>query len=162
MSSTFRALLAAVALNAVFPLTAVATTPASSDAANVAISQQLLRYEEALNSSDLDRVMTLYANDAVFMPQGSLPAVGRDAVRTAYRRVFDSIKLNIRFQIDEIRTLSRDWAYARTRSSGTVKVLGSNQPPGPEANQELFLLHRETGGQWRFVRYIFATTDSPK
>ncbi|MDR7099345.1 uncharacterized protein (TIGR02246 family) [Lysobacter niabensis] len=143
------------------PLSASAAEPASSDA-EAAIHQQLNRYEQALNSADVDRVMTLYADDAVFMPQHSLPAVGRDAVRTAYRHVFDTIKLDIRFVVDEVRPLSRDWAFARTRSEGTVKVLGSDQPASAEANQELFLLHRETDGQWRIARYIFSTTNPPK
>jgi uncharacterized protein (TIGR02246 family) len=156
-----RTLLKVLSLSALLPLSASAAKPASSDA-EAAIHQQLNRYEQALNSADIDRVMTLYADDAVFMPQHSLPAVGRDAVHTAYRHVFDTIKLDIRFAVDEVRPLSRDWAFARTRSNGTVKVLGSDQPASAEANQELFLLHRETDGQWRIARYIFSTTNPPK
>lgn len=156
-----RTLLAVLTLSALLPLSAWAAKPASNDAVEAAIHQQLNRYEQALNSSDVDRVMALYADDAVFMPQHSLPAVGRDAVRIAYRHVFDAIKLDIRFAIDEVRPLSRDWAFARTRSNGTVKVLNSDQPADAEANQELFLLHREADGQWRIARYIFSTTTNP-
>jgi len=151
--------LAIIALSATLPLTAPAQTPSSSDAG--AIAKQLQRYELTLNAADIDGVMELYAENAVFMPQHSLPVVGRDAVRSAYRHVFDTIKLNIRFEIDEVRPLSSDWAFARTRSTGTVKVLASDQAPIPEANQELFVLHREDDGQWRFVRYIFSTTNPP-
>lgn len=154
--------LTVLAFSVLLPLSALAAKPAANDAVKAAIHQQLNRYEQALNSSDVERVMTLYADDAVFMPQHSLPAVGRDAVRTAYRHVFDTIKLDIRFAIDKVRPLSRDWAFARTRSNGTVKVLGSDQPAGAEANQELFLLHREADGQWRIARYIFSTTNPPK
>ena len=67
----------------------------------------------------------------------------------------------MRFEVDEIRLLSDEWAYARTRSRGTVTRLGNAVPPGPEANQELFLLRREADGQWRFARYIFSTTNPP-
>lgn len=157
-----RTLLIVLTLSALLPLSAWAAKPASNEAVEAAIHQQLNRYEQALNNSDVDRVMALYADDAVFMPQHSLPAVGRDAVRIAYRHVFAIIKLDIRFAIDEVRPLSRDWAFARTRSNGTVKVLGSDQPAGAEANQELFLLHREADGQWRIARYIFSTTNPPK
>ncbi|VTL99982.1 zinc-containing alcohol dehydrogenase superfamily protein [Pseudomonas aeruginosa] len=38
-----------------------------------AVTRQLERYEEALNASDVDAVMRLYARDPVFMPQHSLP-----------------------------------------------------------------------------------------
>lgn len=156
------ALIALVLSAFLLPMTAQAAKPASEDAVKTAITQQLNHYEAALNSSDIDRVMTLYADDAVFMPQHSPPAVGRDAVRAAYRQVFNTIKLDIRFTIDEIRPLSRDWAFARTRSDGTVKRLSSDQQASIEGNQEIFLLHRETDGQWRFARYIFSTTQPPK
>ncbi|MGY2487758.1 YybH family protein [Cupriavidus sp. CP313] len=150
---------AALLATLLLPLAATAGKADANEAARAAITRQLDRYERALNASDIDGVMQLYARDATFMPQNSQPAVGRDAVRDAYRRVFDTIKLNIDFKIDEIRPVSRDWAYARTRSTGTVKVLASDQSPGPECNQELFLLQREADGQWRFARYIFSTTN---
>ncbi len=162
MHTFMRPLLSVALAAALLPIGAIAGKPSATDAARSAITQQLDRYERALNASDVDAVMQLYAKDAVFMPQHSLPAVGRNAVRGAYRHVFDTIRLNVDFSIDEIRLLSRDWAYVRTRSNGTVKVLASDQPAGPEANQELFLLHREDDGQWRFARYIFSTTNPPK
>ena len=161
MCKALRTTLAAIALSAAAPLTALAQTRSASDATRTAIVEQLQRYEAALNSSDVERVMSLYADDAVFMPQHSLPVIGRDAVRGAYRHVFDTIKLKIRFEIDEVRPLSSDWAYARTRSTGTVKVLAGDLPLAPESNQELFVLHREGDGQWRFTRYIFSTTNPP-
>ncbi|WP_104666558.1 YybH family protein [Ensifer adhaerens] len=126
-----------------------------------AIERQLREYQAALNASDVDAIMNLYAADAVFMPQNSPPAVGRDAIKGAYQRVFAMIDLDVRFEVDEIRALSRDWVYARTRSNGTVKVLSTGGAAMPEANQELFLFHREKDGIWRFARYIFATTNPP-
>lgn len=157
MKSILRIILSAAAI-----LSSLATVSAAAeDADTKAIRQQLLLYEKALNASDTDSVLKLYATDAVFMPQHSLPAVGRQAVRTAYDNVFKAIKLDIRFDVDEVQTLSSTWAYARTRSKGTVKVQGRDLPPGAEANQELFLLTKEADGQWRFARYIFSTTNPP-
>lgn len=160
MSLSLRIGLPVLALLALLPFAAQASVP-KVDPANVEIARQLVRYQEALNGADLEQVMALYAEDAVFMPQYSEAAVGRQAVRASYRRIFDTIRLDVRFQIDEIRLLSKDWAYARTRSNGTVKVLKSEQPTGPEANQELFLLHRENDGQWRFARYLFTSSNPP-
>lgn len=157
MNRVLRNVLAATTLTTLLPLSAVAADNADIQA----IRQQLQRYQTALNASDAALVMKLYAADAVFMPQHSSPAVGRDAVRAAYENVFRTIKLDIKFVIDEVRPVSSTWAFARTRSSGTVKVLGTQLPPGPEANQELFLLRKEPDGQWRFARYIFATTNPP-
>ena len=151
-----------VAIVGLMPLPAAASDAGAADRARAAITRQLDIYERALNGSDVDAVMQLYAEDAVFMPQHSPPAEGRDAVRAAYRHVFEVIRLDVEFTIDEIEMLSNDWAFARTRSLGTVEVLASDQPPAPEANQELFLLRREPDGEWRFARYIFSTTNPPR
>lgn len=157
MTKNLRKAVATTALIALLPLGALATDNADTKA----IRLQLQRYEQALNASDADSVMRLYAADPVFMPQNGSPSVGRAAVRAAYDGVFKTIKLNIRFAIDEVQPLSKIWAYARTRSVGTAKVLGTELPLSNEANQEIFLLHKESDGQWRFARYIFSTTNPP-
>lgn len=160
MRRFLHARLAAVALT-MFSALAFTSVAHSDDAEAPAIERQLREYQTALNASDVGAVMKLYAADAVFMPQNSPPAVGRDAIRSAYRRVFGTIKLDVRFEVDEVLALSKDWAFARTRSKGTVKALSTGGAAMPEANQELFVLHREKDGGWRFARYIFATTNPP-
>lgn len=75
-----------VALATLPPLSVTASESKSADRDLAAITRQLDRYEQALNTSDIDTVMKLYAEDAVFMPRHSSPAEGRNAVRTAYRR----------------------------------------------------------------------------
>ncbi|SDX36417.1 YybH family protein [Lysobacter enzymogenes] len=159
---SFRSTLAALALAAALPTSGHAAKPAPDASVKAAVAAQLDRYQNALNASDVDSIMKLYADDAVFMPQGHLPVEGHEAVRAAYRGIFDAIKLDVRFAIDEIRPLSKDWAYARTRSNGTVRPRGAAAPANAEANQELFLLQRGGDGQWRFARYIFSTTTPAK
>ena len=68
-----------------------------------AIRALLGRYEQALNDGDTDTVMTLYTDDGVFMPQHFPSAVGSSSVRNAYDGVFKAIKLNVRFDIVEVR-----------------------------------------------------------
>ena len=147
----------------VLPITVMAAQSTSTkEEVKEAVTAQLNQYQAALNASDLDKVMELYAEDSVFMAQNSMPAVGREAVRNAYQQVFAALKLKIHFTIDEIRPLSRDWAFARTRSNGTVTPLVNAQPGSAEGNQEVFLLHREPDGKWRFARYIFSSTNTLK
>ncbi|WP_346779197.1 nuclear transport factor 2 family protein [Burkholderia sp. Ac-20365] len=129
--------------------------------ADHAITQQLHRYEVALNTSDTDAIMKLYDDAPVVMAQGAPAAVGREAVRSAYKHAFGAVKLNVRFAIDEIKPLSRDWAFARTHSTGTIEKLAGTRATRPEANQELFILHRGPDGVWRVARYIFSATNSP-
>lgn len=81
-----------------------------------AITGTLRRYEAALNASDTDAVMALYAEDGVFMPQHFASAVGAAQVRAAYDGVFGAIRLDVAFEIAEVVPVADDWAFARTNS----------------------------------------------
>lgn len=143
-------------------LLALAPAAVFADADTDAIRQQLQRYEAALNASDSNTVMALYAPDAVFMAQNYQPAVGEQAIRESYTHIFSVIKLSVKFEFDEVTKLSPQWALVRTRSTGKVKVLGTDLPESAEANQEVFLLHKDKAKQWRIARYIFASTLAAK
>lgn len=139
-----------------------ATFPTSAENTDTgAIHDVLSTYETALNAQDTDTIVSLYADDGVFMPQHSQPQVGRESIRAAYEGVFVAITLDIEFEIDEIGLLSDNWAFARTRSEGTVRINATGDS-GPEANQELFLLQRADGKTWQIARYIFSTTNPPR
>jgi len=125
-----------------------------------AIAAQLTKYQDALNHSDTEAVMKLYAADGVFMPQHFSSSVGADAVRQAYAGVFQTITLTVKFAIAEIKQVASDWAFARTNSAGSVKVNATGQS-SPEANQELFLFQK-VGNEWKIARYCFSTTNPPR
>jgi uncharacterized protein (TIGR02246 family) len=124
-----------------------------------AVAAVLANYQEALNRSDTDDVMTLYAPDGVFMPQHSPSSVGAAAVRKAYDTVFKTITLQVKFDVAEIKQIAPEWVFARTNSMGRVKVHATGES-GPEANQELFLFQK-IGETWKIARYCFATTNPP-
>lgn len=121
-----------------------------------AVAAALMRYQDALNTSNTEAVMQLYAPDGVFMPQNSPSSVGAAAVRRAYAAVFDAITLSVKFEIAEIKQLASEWILARTNSVGTVKI-NATGAGGPEANQELFLFQK-IHGDWKIARYCFSTT----
>jgi uncharacterized protein (TIGR02246 family) len=124
-----------------------------------AIAALLAKYQDALNQSSTDAVMKLYAADGVFMPQNSRSSVGAQAVRKAYDAVFNAIKLNVKFDIAEVRQLAADWAFARTNSAGRVKVQATGESAA-EGNQELFVFQK-IDGDWKIARYCFSTINPP-
>jgi uncharacterized protein (TIGR02246 family) len=124
-----------------------------------AVAEVLTAYGAALNASDTDSVMPLYAEDGVFMPPYSASAVGVDAVRKAYDAVFKAIKLTVTFNVAEIVEMSPEWVFARTNSSGTTLNLATCATSA-EANQELFIFRKDRGGKFRIARYSFSTTNS--
>ena len=124
------------------------------------VSAVLASYEDALNQSDTNAVMRLYAPDGVFMPQHFPSSVGVDAVRQAYNAVFSAITLKVKFAIAEIRQVAAGWAFARTNSAGTVTINATGES-NAEANQELFVFQKSEDS-WKIARYCFSTTNPPR
>ncbi len=135
------------------------TSTAFDPAPHVASATKLLRsYEAGLNAANVDAIVPLYAADGVFMAQHREPAIGRAAIEAAYREILGAIRLDIRFEIDEVVVVTPTVAYARTRSNGTTTIL-ANGAKISEGNQELFVLVRpDATSAWTIGRYIFSTT----
>ena len=152
--------------NSLTALTGVLALLLSLNAAHAADSdadqvQALLKnYESVLNASDVAGVLALYAEDGVFMAQHNPSAVGIDQVEAAYNAVFEAINLNVTFDIVEVEVIAPTWAFARTNSSGTVKINATGDEMS-EGNQELFVLQK-ADGDWKIARYGFSSTNPPR
>jgi uncharacterized protein (TIGR02246 family) len=123
-----------------------------------AIRAAMSSYETALNGSNTEAAMMLYAEDGVFMAPNNQSAVGKAAVRRAYDAVFKAITLKVRFTIAELVVMASQWAFVRTNSAGTQKI-NATGATSAEANQELFIFRKGDDGQWRIARYSFSTTN---
>lgn len=117
-----------------------------------AIESLLLSYQNALNESNVAKVLTLYAADGVFMPTNAPTAIGLEQIKTAYEFVFSQIQLSIQFYIDEI-VVNETMAFARTISRGTT-LIHANQQSIPEENREIFVF-QQVNGSWTISRYMF-------
>src|SRR6516164_10168386 len=113
----------------------------STIADETAVRNVMSSYESALNGSNTEAVMPLYAEDGVFMAPNNQSAVGKAAVRQAYDAVFKAITLNVKFHIAELVTMSPEWAFVRTNSAGTNKINASGAVSS-EGNQELFIFKK--------------------
>lgn len=116
------------------------------------IEKLLSQYESCLNTSNTQGAVALYSDDGIFMPTEAPTAQGKEQLVASYAYVFKTIKLNIKFSVDELR-ISGDIAFARTMSRGKVTVLEGNITV-PEENREFFLLEK-VKGEWRIARYMF-------
>ncbi|WP_179473062.1 SgcJ/EcaC family oxidoreductase [Chryseobacterium sp. H1D6B] len=118
-----------------------------------AIEKLLFNYQDALNTSDVNKVLPLYAQDGIFMPQGGPSAIGQEQLKGAYEFVFKNLQLNIKFNIDEIVIVNDHYAFARTISRGT-QLIHATGITSAEENRELFMLQKEND-QWKIARYVF-------
>jgi uncharacterized protein (TIGR02246 family) len=126
-----------------------------------AVAAVLAKYEAALNSSDTDAVMPIYAEDGVFMPPYSQSAVGVAAVRKAYDAVFKAITLSVKFNVAEVVEMAPGWVFARTNSAGTTTDHATGAKSA-EGNQELFIFKKGAEGAWKIARYSFSSTNPPR
>ncbi len=116
------------------------------------ITKLLFTYKDALNASDVSKVLPLYTENGIFMPSGAPTSIGTEQVKGAYEFVFSNIKLSIEFYIDEI-TVNGEYAFARTTSKGSTLIHATGETV-PEENRELFILHK-ANGSWKIDRYMF-------
>jgi uncharacterized protein (TIGR02246 family) len=130
----------------------------STIADETAVRNVMSSYESALNASNTEAAMPLYAEDGVFMAPNNQSAVGKASVRQAYDAVFKAITLKVKFTIAELIVMSPQWALVRTNSTGTQKI-NATGATSREANQELFIFKKGDDGQWRIARYSFSTTN---
>jgi ketosteroid isomerase-like protein len=71
-----------------------------------------------------------------------------------YRQIFDAIRLDVTFTIDELVVTTDETAHALTRSNGTQTVLAAGTTSA-ESNREMFLFQRTDGEGWKISRYMF-------
>jgi len=116
------------------------------------IKKVLFSYRDALNESNVEKVLSLYTENGVFMPSSAPTAIGQEQLKGTYAFVFSNIQLNIEFYIDEIEIVG-EYAFVRTTSKGTTFIHASGETV-PEENRELFVLKKENGS-WKIDRYMF-------
>jgi uncharacterized protein (TIGR02246 family) len=138
-----------------------ALSAAAMTDAEAGIKETMTAYNAALNGGVTTAVLPLYTDDGVFMPPYSQSAVGKEAVKKAYDKVFDELKFHVQFAIAELVVIAPTWAYVRTNSAGTTDHHSSGKTIA-EANQELFIFEKGNDGKWRIARYSFSPTSPPR
>lgn len=116
------------------------------------IRDLLGRYEMSLNRSDPELSAACYTRDGVFMP-ARLPTIAGAEMREGYARIFEKIRLNVEFRIQELVIASNDLAFALTQSQGTQTVLATAEE-SVESNREMFVF-RSDEAAWKIARYMF-------
>ena len=145
-----RALLAAAA---VFSVIGTAHAQGSDDPARlVAIMDG---YAAALRANNVEALVALYASNGVFMRDNMPAVVGREALRTAYREVFATLKVDLGFTIQETE-VSGDMAWLRATSSGRIRTIATGMESAEAFN--LVVIFRREAGAWKIRNYIYASS----
>ena len=111
----------------------------------------------AIESRDLDCILSLVTDDVVFMPHGSPSIVGKEALRETYRAFFERYSIQQTLAPEEIE-IGGDWAFARGADLLTLVPLDGSVPIVIRA-RGVSIMKRENG-VWKFARGI-SNIDQP-
>ena len=112
------------------------------------------RYAVALRWNNVDALVALYTTDGVFMRENLPAAVGAEALRAAYRQVFATLKVDLRFDIQQTE-VSDDVAWLRATSKGRIRTLATGVD-SDESFNNLVIFGRERGA-WKIRCYLYAS-----
>lgn len=116
------------------------------------IEKLILNYQEALNSSDVNSIVSLYTGDAVLMPNAAPTADGLEQVKQTYEYVFNNLSFTLKFTVLEI-VVNGNNAFARSVSQGSFIEKASGQTV-EDQNRELFVFEKQKGN-WKIARYMY-------
>jgi uncharacterized protein (TIGR02246 family) len=117
-----------------------------------AIEKLIFSYQDALNASDVSKVIELYAKNGVLMPNSAPTADGAGQIKGTYQYVFDNFSYTLQFSIIEIE-VSGNYAFVRSTSKGSVAIKASGQTV-PDENKELFVFQK-VDRKWKIARYMY-------
>ena len=109
------------------------------------LSEQALT---AFNEGDLDAYMDTIAEDAIWMPPGRPPLVGKEEIRNWYN--FDDIKFSFTLSLEEIE-IHGDFAFTRSKRKGKWVNKTTGETTRAESNT-INMYKRQPDGSWKTHR----------
>jgi ketosteroid isomerase-like protein len=116
------------------------------------IEKLIFSYQDALNDSNAEKVVSLYTAGGVLLANAAPSAIGTEQLLGTYKYVFENFTYNLKFTIDEI-VINGNSAYGRSTSKGSFIIKSSGQTVQDE-NRELFVFEKDKG-DWKIARYMY-------
>jgi uncharacterized protein (TIGR02246 family) len=104
---------------------------------------------EATRRGDIETVLSLMADDVLFMVPGSEPFGKAEFLRLSSEQM-DGVRLEATAEIVELKVVG-GWAYLRNHLTVTV-ISGSGEPLLKRTGYTLSILRKEPDGCWLLVR----------
>jgi uncharacterized protein (TIGR02246 family) len=121
-----------------------------------AIRDMMALWHSATAKGDVDTVLGLMDENAVFLVAGQPPMRGREAFERGLRGLLKTHRIESSSDIQEVE-VSGPWAYCWSQL--TVKVIplatgngGSADGASTRQGNALSILHKQADGHWRLVR----------
>lgn len=117
------------------------------------------RWEEAANRGEVERLMEVYAPDAVILPPGGPVIEGSETIRELFRQEFERFDTKLAFTTQQIE-VDGDMAYRRGRYvwRGTPRMTGQTVET---TNKFLEVWRRQPDGSWRIAVDMWNPAETP-
>jgi uncharacterized protein (TIGR02246 family) len=123
------------------------------------ISELLQEYAAAVFAGDVDRLIGLYADDAINMVPNTPPAIGKEAIRARFLAGNEIATFEGVVSADEVH-VSGDLAFllATYDETGTPRTGGE---PTRRYGKWIIVLQRQTDGSWKWWREMWNVYTPP-
>ena len=113
-----------------------------------------------VNTGDLDRRMSTMDAGAIIMPPDRPSIVGREEIRHLSENYSATYEEKCNLVYDEVETAG-NWGFARATVTGT-RISKSGGGVEKVSFKNLWIVKRQTDGNWKFWRIMFNSTISPQ
>lgn len=118
-----------------------------------AINSVRVEATEAFKSGDYERFLTFFTDDAVWMPEGEPPVVGKEAWREWGEFFAESNRPVFVTESQEV-VAAGNWGFDRF----TLTLVAESKETGESFEgslQGLWILRKQDDGSWKIARYIW-------
>jgi uncharacterized protein (TIGR02246 family) len=105
----------------------------------------------ATAKGDVNAILKLMDEDAVFLVTGQPPMRGRDAFAAGFKTALEKFRLEAASDIQEIQVMG-DWAYCWNHLSVTMTPIDKGGSPVRRSGNVLTIFRKNSGGDWVLFR----------
>ena len=133
-------------------------TPDRAEADRAAIMRTTAELLAAVNASDTDRCLAVWADDGVLMPPNHPSVQGREALRDYFRSLFSRSRFRFTFTSSHIQ-LAGNTALERVTYTAIV-WRESGASPVEDIGKGLHVYGRQPNGSWKLTQDIWSSDQS--
>ena len=140
---------ASLAVSCAQPQQKTAEMPDTRAADEATIRTADADFAKAAAAKDLDKCMSLYADDAVFLSSGSPAVIGKDNIRTAIQRMLAApMQLNINVASVDV---ARSGDLAMDRGTVEAAVTDKKGKTTTQTSEYVLVWKKQADGSWKIA-----------
>lgn len=112
------------------------------------------RFMEACRCGDVDAIVSLLAENCVWMPTNETSLYGRGEAREWFEEYFADFRITVLSETEREVTRIGDWAVERWAYTVAIEPLGGGERIRDDG-RFLVIWKKESDGQWRIFQFIF-------